>query len=146
MFDVIAENASTIVVSLIVMWILQFALTYWQMKRFVGRLKELRKDGMTAVGMSGGRYQGRAYGVITVDAEHRILHAEKFGGWTVFSRLRQVPELVGMTLDEVLDESRQLPVSKKLQAAFRRAATDLIESGDQDEKGDSEATVEGQAE
>ena len=146
MFDVIGQNAGTIIVSLIIMWILQFALTYWQMGRFYRRLKEIRKDGLTAVGMSGGRYQGRAYGVITVDENNRVMHAERFAGWTVFSGLRQVPEMAGMTLEEVLDESRDLPVSKKLQSAFRKAATDLLMKSKQDEIGDSEATAEGPAE
>ena len=146
MFDLIGQNAGTIIVLLIIMRIIQYALTYWQMKRFVRRFSAIRQAGKTAVGMSGGRYQGRAYGVLTVGADQRVLHAEQFAGLTVFSRLRQVPEMVGMTLEDVLDESRELPVSNKLQQAFRKAATDLVEALEQDGRENSETLDGGQVE
>ena len=138
MFDVIGENLAVIFILLVIMWILQFGFTYLQMQKFYKRLKIIRQDGVTAIGMEGGRYKGRAYGVLTVGKDNKIIHAEKMSGWTNFAGLKPVPELVGMTLDEIMDEERTLPVSKKLQSAFRNAARDILEA-DIEKNGDESA-------
>lgn len=125
MFDVIVENGGTIVVGLIIFWLAQFGAAYWQMRRFYGRMIELRKNGLTAVGLSGDRYKGRSYAVLTINEHDRIVHAEQFSGWTVFAKLRPVPALEGITLHDVLKDEAQLPVSQKLRTAFINAASDL---------------------
>jgi len=136
MFDVIGENLAVIFVLLAVMWALQFGLTYLQMRKYTARLKIIRQDGLTAVGMSGTKYKGRTYGVLTVDDNNKVIHAEKMSGWTNFSNLRPVPVLVGMTLEQILNEEEQFSISKKLLLAFRNAANDLVEAreGKLDEK------------
>jgi len=128
MFDVIGENLGVIFVMLVIMWSMQFGLTYLQMRKYTKRLKIIRQDGLTSVGMSGGKYKGRTYGILTVDANNQVIHAEKMAGWTTFSNLKPVPELVGLNLDQILDENHELPISKKLHLAFRTAANDLIEA------------------
>ena len=129
MLNVIGENIGTIFGLLVVMWILQFGLTYIQMQKFYGRLKIIRKDGLTAVGMGGSQYKGRAYGILTVDKNNTVIHAEKMSGWSNFAGLRPVPALIGMTIEEILSEQAELPVSSKLQVAFRNAANDLLQAG-----------------
>lgn len=128
MFDVIGENLGVIFVMLVIMWSLQFGLTFLQMKKYTKRLKIIRQDGLTAVGMSGSKYKGRTYGVLTVDVNNQIIHAEKMSGWTNFSNLRPVPKLVGLNVKHILDEENELPVSKKLHEAFRNAAKDISEA------------------
>ena len=128
MFDVIAENGGTILLGLIVFWFAQYIGAYWQMRRFYRRMTELRKGGLTAVGLNGDRYKGRAYAVLTIDENDRIVHAEQFSGWTVFARLQPVPNMEGLNLDDVLTNDIRLPVSKKLQTAFANAARDLREA------------------
>ncbi len=128
MFGVIGENLGVLFELVVVMWILQFGLTYFQMKKYTARLKIIRQDGLTAVGMSGNRYKGRTYGVLTADKNNRVIHAEKMSGWTTFSNLRPVPDLVGLTLEQILDEENALPISDKLHLAFRNAANDLIDA------------------
>lgn len=138
MFDVIAENAVFIFVALVVMWIAQFGMAYWQMKRFYGRLKIVRKGGLTAVGQGGGQYKGRAYAVLTIDDANKIVHAEQFKGWTVFARLRPVPELIGMSLQELLNNEDSLPTTPKLRLAFGNAGRDLL-AARQGKESESEA-------
>jgi DNA-binding transcriptional regulator of glucitol operon len=138
MFDVIGENIAVIFILLVIMWMLQFAFTYIQMQKFYKRLKIIRQDGLTAVGMEGGRYKGRAYGVLTVGKDNKVIHAEKMSGWTNFAGLKSVPELVGLTLDEILDEERDLPITGKLQNAFRNAARDIVDA-EKDKIGDEGA-------
>ena len=128
MFDVVAENLGVLFGLLVVMWALQFGVTYFQMKKYTKRLKLIRQDGLTSVGMSGGKYKGRTYGILTVDDNNQVIHAEKMAGWTNFSNLRPVPDLVGLNLDQILDENLELPISKKLHLAFRTAANDLLEA------------------
>ena len=123
--NVIADNFPNILFGLVVMWLLQFGLAFWQMRRFYGRLITLRRAGLTAVGLSGNRYKGRSYAVLTINDDNQIIHAEEFSGWTIFSGLKPVPELIGMSTDEVLAQSATLPVGKKLQIAFANAARDL---------------------
>ncbi len=125
MFDVVAQNAAIILFGLVIMWIIQFGLAYKQMKSFYKRLVVLRKNGLTAVGLSGGRLKGRAYAVLTVDENYRIVHAEQFSGWTVFAKLKPVPQLMGMSLQELLKNEATLPVPKKLRTAFGNAARDI---------------------
>ena len=126
MFDAIAANASFIIIALVVMWIFQFGMAYLQMRRFYGRLKVVRQGGLTAVGQGGGQYKGRAYAVLTIDDGNIIIHAEQFAGWTVFARLRPLPDLIGMTLQELLDNEDNLPTTRKLQLAFGNAGRDLL--------------------
>lgn len=123
--DVIFNNAGVIFLVVGVLWIAQFGAAYLQMRRFYTRLKEVRRGGLTAVGLEGGQYKGRSYAVLTVNSFGTIVHAEKFDGWTVFARLQPVPELLGMSLEEMLAHPEQLPVSAKLQTAFHNAARDI---------------------
>ncbi|GJM39792.1 MAG: hypothetical protein DHS20C20_00740 [Ardenticatenaceae bacterium] len=139
MFDVIAENAVFIILALVVMWIVQFGMAYLQMKRFYGRLKVVRKGGLTAVGQGGGQYRGRAYAVLTIDDNNIIVHAEQFKGWTVFARLRPMPEIIGMSLQELLDNEDSLPTTAKLQHALGNAGRDLL-AARQGKESESEAT------
>jgi DNA-binding transcriptional regulator of glucitol operon len=128
MFDVIGENLGVFFVLLAIMWVLQFIMTYVQMQKYTKRLKVIRQDGLTAVGMGGTKYRGRAYGVLTIDNDNRVIHAERMSGWSNFAGLRAVPELIGMKIEEIADEEVELPVSKKLRVAFRNAANDLIKA------------------
>ncbi len=128
MIDLIGENLGVLFGLLVVMWILQFGLTFLQMRKYTARLKIIRQDGLTSVGMSGSKYKGRTYGILTVDKNKKIIHAEKMSGWTNFSNLRPVPDLVGMNVEQILDEEKELPISKKLHLAFRNAANDLLEA------------------
>ncbi len=128
MFDVITDNIAVIFVLLGIMWALQFGLTYVQMRKYTARLKIIRQAGLTAVGMAGTKYKGRAYGVLTVDKENQVIYAEKMSGWTTFSNLRPVPQLVGLSIDEILAEESDLQLSKKLKEAFQNAAKDLLKA------------------
>lgn len=125
LFETLSENAGIILAMMVFFWLIQFGLTYWQMKRFYARLKVIRKGGLTAIGLSGGRVKGRNYAVLTIDDDDNIVHAEQFSGWTVLARLKPVPELEGLPLAAVLDEEMALPLSSNIREAFQRAAQDL---------------------
>lgn len=116
---------STIVIAFVIAWTIQFCMTYLQMKRFQKRLNELRKDGMTATGMSGSMYKRRVYGVLVIDKNEKVIHAEQFSGWTVFAGLKPVKELEGLTTKDILDDEMPLPISKKVRNAFQAAVEEI---------------------
>lgn len=125
MVDFMVEYGGFVLGGMVVMWLAQFWMAYRQMKVFYKDLALLRKDGLTAVGLNGDRLKGRAYGILVIDDQDRVVHAQKFAGWTVFARLQPAPELVGMSLSDILDDGAVLPVSAKLRPAFVNAARDL---------------------
>ena len=108
-----------------VLWVAQFGMAYWQLRRFHGRIAELRKVGKTAVGMHGNRWRGRTYAVLTVDGQERIRRAELFDGWTVFSKLRPVAELEGRPLSSLIEGSAPAGVRQAQWAALQHAASFL---------------------
>lgn len=113
--------------ALAAMWLLQFALTYRQMRSFYTRLKLLRKGGLTAVGTNGNRLRGRVYAVLVIDDNDRVVAAEGMNGYTVFAQLQPFSNLVGMALAEVQTMESTLPVPARLRPAFGHAAKSLAE-------------------
>ena len=89
------STGAILMIAILSAWVLQFVMSFFQMRRFYGRVSLLRKDGLTAIGMSGSVYKRRLSTVLTVDEEDTIKHAEQLYGWTVFTRLRPVEGLVG---------------------------------------------------
>jgi len=128
MFNMTTSAFVTLIIFLVIMWVAQFGMSYLQMQRFYGRMKEIRKKGLTAVGLAGGQYRGRNYAVLTVDDSDRIVHAEQFSGWTVFAKLKPVPQMIGLSVDGILQNESSLPVSDKMKSAFVSAAQYLQEA------------------
>lgn len=121
-----AQNYSIVIIALAAGLALQLLLTGWQTKRFYSRLKEIRSDGLTSIGLDGGIWSGRRYAVLVVDEGLKILHAEKMSGITIFSKLKPVPELVGLNARDLLDENRKFLLKKRMLKAFRNAAKEYI--------------------
>lgn len=119
------KEYAVIFLSLGVAMALQIFLTGAQTKRFMRRLRDLRKDGRTSIGKAGNIYKGKMFCVLVIDDENKIVHAEQLSGWTVFAKLKPVSGLIGYTLDELMDESKPLPVNKKILEAFRSAGSEF---------------------
>jgi DNA-binding transcriptional regulator of glucitol operon len=120
------QLGTIIIIFLVITWVIQLWMSNRQLRRFYKRLKELRKDGLTAVGLDGNRLSGRLYGVLTVNPETRmIVHAEKFGGSTVFANLKPFPLLENKPLADLLDGKLDQGVPKKLLSAFMNAGRDI---------------------
>jgi len=104
-------------------WVLQLFLSFEQMRCFRGRLTQLRTLGRAAVGVGGGKYRGRAYAVVVADPHGRVLRGEIMSGFSVFARLKEVPEVCGYKLSEL--SASPPPLAEKKAAALRAAATAL---------------------
>ncbi len=119
--------ATLIILGLAGAWLIQYGLSYWQMRRFYGRIAELRRLGTVSVGMAGSAWKRRQYAVLVVDRQGRIVRAEELSGWTVLANLKPVEGLEGCTLDELADDAVQLPIAlnRKLLLALRNAASHI---------------------
>lgn len=120
------ETATFVVLALALAWFIQLGLSYWQMKRFYGRISQLRKSGKLAIGLEGGMYKGRQYGVLVVDEQENIVRAEQLSGLTIFSQLKPVSPLIGLKVHRLFEDEKalaeELKISKKQVLAFRNAA------------------------
>jgi DNA-binding transcriptional regulator of glucitol operon len=114
-------TATIIVLGLGFMWLIQFGLTFWQLRRYNQRLSELRKQGTVWVGLHGSAWKGRTYAVIVVDKDKRVVCIEKFSGVTIFAVLKPIPGFEGRPLSDLTDDSVELPVSEKMLQAIRNA-------------------------
>ncbi len=106
-------------------WVLQIILSSLQGRRFhlaVSRQRKLGDPQGTAVGMAGSNWRGKVYGVLTTDAERRIVAAGRLSGVTVFANIKPVPEVVGLTLDDIENGEPPAEVKKKLWQAFQHSA------------------------
>ena len=121
------SNFSYIFIIIAVAYALQILLTGWQARRFFAKLKELRKDGLASVGLAGGKWSGRTYGVLVVNDDLKVIHANKLSGMTIFSQLKPVDVFVGLDVRDLLDEEREFPVKEKALKAFRNAAKEYFD-------------------
>lgn len=126
-----ALNYSIVILALAFGLAFQLLLTGWQTKRFFTRLKEIRKSGLTSIGLEGGMWTGKTYAVLVIDDDKKILHAEKMTGMTIFAKLKSVPVLEGLHSDDLLDETRTFPLKKKLMKAFQNAAREFNKDDDE---------------
>lgn len=121
-------------------WILQLALSLLQTRRFHRRIAELRTGSFaTATGFAGSNWKRKVYGVLVVDENYTVTHAEKLAGFTVFANLKPVPELVGLSIHRLEQEDPVDGIAKKAWSAFQNAADYLRshkEEGNEEEEED----------
>ena len=136
-------SIGVIFIGLALAWVLQLALSLWQMRRFYARVAVMRKDGLTAIGMEGSAYRRRTYTVLTIDDDENIIHADALAGWTVFAQLRPVPNLLGHSLSEVLEGSPEdFDLSKKTFSSFQKAAMEFYKKEEGTDTDDTELREE----
>jgi glucitol operon activator protein len=119
-------TGSAIIILLAAAWLLQFALSYFQMRRFYGRIAKLHKFGSVWIGMEGSAWKRRQYVALVIDKNNIIQKAEQLSGWTIIASLKPVQGLDGRPISDLKDDTIELPVKGKLLLAFRNAVQ-LIE-------------------
>lgn len=146
------STGSAIILMLGIAWLIQFGLSYWQMKRYYKRINVLHRDGSVWIGMEGSAWKRRVYAALVVDKNERIAHAEQLSGWTILATLKPIPGLAGRPVSDLTDDQIELPVSPKLlkalrnavmhrqEAADKAAAKALAEAGNNNEKPTSESS------
>lgn len=139
-------TATMIILGLAGAWLLQFFLSYLQLRRFYGRVSQLRKTGnLVSIGVAGSTWKRRQYAVLVVDPQTDVIrHSEQLSGWTVLASLKPLHGLEGMSLNELLDEENPLPkhINHKLALALRDAARHIVEFKNRNRKEDDHSSLE----
>lgn len=130
------EIAPYIIILLAVAWAIQYGLAFWQLRRFYKRIHQLRRYGSVWIGKYGSAWKGREFAVLVVNKARIITRVEKFTGWTVFANLTPVDGLEGRPISDIMDDTVELPVSKKFLLALRNATQFIL---DMDEKAAAKA-------
>jgi DNA-binding transcriptional regulator of glucitol operon len=115
------STASAIIIMLALAWLLQFGLSFFQMRRFYRRVSALHKYGSVWIGMEGSSWKRRQYVTLVVDKNNIIKRAEQLSGWTVLAALKPVTGLDDRPISDLMDDTIELPVKGKLLLAFRDA-------------------------
>ena len=107
---------------LAVLWALQLGLAYQQAQAFMARAKALRRLGRVSIGASPRRIRGRAFVVVAVGSDDRIIAAEALRGITVFANAKPAPALIGLRAADLAAGAEVPGLAPTVQAAAQQAA------------------------
>jgi DNA-binding transcriptional regulator of glucitol operon len=111
---------------LVTMWVVQMFFTWKQAQRFMGDIKNLRRDGTVAIGVGGRRYRGgRAFVALAHKDGGTVVRALTLTGYTVVSKPKELPALAGMTLDALASGEAPMSLKPKIREAAVMAAKTL---------------------
>jgi DNA-binding transcriptional regulator of glucitol operon len=105
-----------------VLWALQLLLSYQQARAFMARARALRRQGRVSIGASPRRIRGRAFVVVAVGSDDRIVAAEVLRGITVFANAKPEPALIGHTAADLAAGAEVGGLAPTVQAAAQQAA------------------------
>ena len=105
-----------------VLWALQLLLAYQQARHFMARARALRRQGRVSIGASPRRIRGRAFVVVAVGSDDRVIAAEALRGITVFANAKPAPALIGLRAAELAAGAEVPGLAPTVQAAAQQAA------------------------
>lgn len=104
-------------------WLLQIFLSTQQLRRFHKEASRLRKQGVqSSIGLAGTTYRKKTYVVLVIDESDLVVAAAKLSGWTVFAKLKPVPQMAGIHLDQIGVGAPPSGLEAKTWEAFDHAA------------------------
>ena len=120
---------------LVTMWVIQMFFTWQQAQRFMADVRHLRSKGTVAIGVGGRRYRGgRAYVALASKTDDngntngKVVDALTLSGFTVISKPKNLPALVGLDLDALANDGAPTSLKPKFREAAAQAAKTLTES------------------
>ena len=111
-----------------VAWILQIVGTYFQMRHYrevLGRITREGGEGYVGVGNAKATFGKGVVLILVADENDVVRRALRMRGMSVFARFNDVPDLVGMSLEELRAEGREEPYDKSTMLAARRAVEQI---------------------
>lgn len=93
-------------------WILQVIMTYFQVKHYQSRIRELRKKGAIGIGTVKGKLRAGVIIILAVKNGH-VADAEIMKGYSVFARFKRMPGLVGKKVNELLENNFNMSKAEK---------------------------------
>jgi glucitol operon activator protein len=117
-----------VILILAIAWALQIVGTYFQMRHYrevLGRITREGNEGYVGVGNAKATF-GKGVILILVSGEDGVVRkALRMRGMTIFARFGEVPDLVGMGLEELRVEERTEPYDRSTMLAARRAVEQI---------------------
>jgi glucitol operon activator protein len=117
-----------VILILAIAWALQIVGTYFQMRHYrevLGRITREGNEGYVGVGNAKATF-GKGVILILVSGEDGVVRkALRMRGMTIFARFGDVPDLVGMGLEELRVEERTEPYDRSTMLAARRAVEQI---------------------
>ena len=113
---------------LAVAWILQIVGTYFQMRHYrevLGHITREGGEGYVGVGNAKATFGKGVVLILVADKHDVVRRALRMRGMTVFARFNDVPDLVGMSLEELRAEGREDPYDKSTMLAATRAVEQI---------------------
>lgn len=113
---------------LAVAWILQIVGTYFQMRHYrevLGRITREGGEGYVGVGNAKATFGKGVVLILVADQNDVVRRGLRMRGMTIFARFNDVPDLVGMSLEELRAEGREDPYDKSTMLAARRAVEQI---------------------
>lgn len=110
------------------LWLAQIVGTYFQMEHYrkvLGGIRDGGGDGFVGVGNAKARFGKGVILILVVGPDGVVGRALRMRGMTVFARFGEVPDLVGMSLDELREEGLEEPYEKGTMLAARRAVEQI---------------------
>ena len=117
-----------VILLLAVAWILQIVGTYFQMRHYrevLGRITREGNEGFVGVGNAKATFGKGVILILVADEDDLVRRALRMRGMTIFARFGEVPDLVGMSLEELRVEGREEPNDKSTMLAARRAVEQI---------------------
>ncbi len=99
-------------ICLLVFMTIQAAGTYLQMRQYKKAVRRLHQKGNIGIGSRRSRFRNNIV-IIACDNEGRIVGGELMEGLTIFTKFRQIPEIIGKNVFSLRGEYANLPDKEK---------------------------------
>lgn len=120
-------NIIAIAILVLLAFILQYALTYLQMKGFNTHYSRLRKMGRVAIGRKKGALRAGAIVMLAIDENANIIAGSFLQGITVLARFKNFDGFIGINIVDITEEyCKALRLSKSLTLAVLDARDNYI--------------------
>lgn len=117
-------NIVPLIIIFMLAFVLQYLLSFQQMKQFNKHYSYLRKQGRVAIGVSKGGFKAGAIAMFSIDENGFIMEGRYMQGVTVFSKFKDLHGFEGYDIDELkIEDCRKRKFAKPLTKAILEASS-----------------------
>ena len=114
------NTTNTLILIAVFAWGLQILLGWWQVSRFNKAFETLCRLGKVGIGRTAGRFKPKTLIAVAFDDDQRVVGAILMQGLTVFSRPVPIPQLIGISRQNIVAE-QIFPNNQRCQEALKSA-------------------------
>ncbi|WP_150539039.1 transcriptional regulator GutM [Actinobacillus vicugnae] len=114
------DSTTALIMFAIVMWLLQIAFGWLQIKAFNQAFIALSQKGKVTVGRNSGRFNPKSVIVLALDDQLNVIDSLCMQGFSVFAKPQKLKSVIGMHIHDIHPE-KIFPNDKKSQFALKVA-------------------------